>query len=137
MCIRDSQKTYQKPFQNEVRTHPKSMLKMRCFSTSIFWGLGLDFGASWASNLEPSWSFWPQNFSAVDFLKGFKIHVLLNHHLGGFLAQFWRLQGFILEPLRLDFTHFVNISERFLPSASSKTCFLKSTLPIKKWSPQA
>ena len=25
------------------------------FSTSIFSGLGLDFGASWASNLEPSW----------------------------------------------------------------------------------
>ena len=30
------QKTYQKPFQNEARTPPKSMLKMCCFSTSIF-----------------------------------------------------------------------------------------------------
>ena len=43
------QKTYQKPFQNEVRTLPKSMPTKLYFSTSIFWGFGLDFGASWAS----------------------------------------------------------------------------------------
>ena len=49
------QKTYQKPFQNDVRTLPKSMLKMCCFLTSIFSGFGLDFGESWASNLEQSW----------------------------------------------------------------------------------
>ena len=49
------QKTYQKPFQNEVRTLPKSMLKTCCFSTSIFSGFSLDFGASWASKMEPSW----------------------------------------------------------------------------------
>ena len=49
-------KTYQKPFQNEVRTLLKSMLKMCCFLTSIFSGSSLDFGASWASKLEPSWA---------------------------------------------------------------------------------
>ena len=49
------QKTYQKPFQNEVRTLKKSMPKTCCFLTSIFSRLGLDFGASWASNMEPSW----------------------------------------------------------------------------------
>ena len=49
------QKTYQKPFQNEVRTMKKSMPKTCCFLTSIFWGSGLDFGASWASKMEPSW----------------------------------------------------------------------------------
>ena len=43
------QKTYQKPFQNEVRTLPKSMPKTCCFSTSIFSGFGLNFGGSWAS----------------------------------------------------------------------------------------
>ena len=47
-------KTYQKPFQNEVRTLSKSMLQTCCFSTSIFERLGLDFGASWASKMEPS-----------------------------------------------------------------------------------
>ena len=48
------QKTYQKPFQNEVRTMKKSMSKTCCFLTSIFGGSGFDFGESWASNLEPS-----------------------------------------------------------------------------------
>ena len=56
------QKTYQKPFQNDVRTLPKSMSKTCCFLTSIFLGFSLDFGGSWASNLEPSSPFWPQNF---------------------------------------------------------------------------
>ena len=35
------QKTYQKPFQNEVRTLPKSMTKTCCFLTSIVSGLEL------------------------------------------------------------------------------------------------
>ena len=61
------QKTYQKPFQNEVRTMKKSMPKTCCFLTSIFWGSGLDFGASWASNLEPSWQFWPPDLKALAF----------------------------------------------------------------------
>ena len=43
------QKTYQKPFQNEVRTMKKSMSKTCWFLTSIFGGSGLDFGGSWAS----------------------------------------------------------------------------------------
>ena len=49
------QKTYQKPFQNDVWTLAKSMSKMCCFLTSFFSGFGLDFGASWASKMEPSW----------------------------------------------------------------------------------
>ena len=48
-------KTYQKPFQNEVRTLLKSMPKTCCFLTSFFSGSGLDFGKFWASKLEPSW----------------------------------------------------------------------------------
>ena len=52
------QKTYQKPFQNEVRTLLKSIAKTCCFSTSIFSGLGLDFQGSGASKLEPSWTSW-------------------------------------------------------------------------------
>ena len=55
------QKTYQKPFQNEVRTLQKSMPKTCCFLTSVFSGFGLDFGGSWASKMEPSWPFWPHN----------------------------------------------------------------------------
>ena len=48
------QKSYEKPFQNRVRTLPKSMPKTCCFLTLIFSGFGLDFGRSWAANLEPS-----------------------------------------------------------------------------------
>ena len=48
-------KAHQKPVQNDVRTLQKSMLKICRFSTAIFSGFGLDFGVSWASNLEPSW----------------------------------------------------------------------------------
>ena len=47
-------KTYPKPFQNDVRALPKSTSKMCCFLTSIFSGFRLDFGGSWASNLNPS-----------------------------------------------------------------------------------
>ena len=61
------QKTYQKPFQNEVRTMKKSMSKTCCFLTSIFWGSGLDFGASWASNLEPCWQFWLLDLKGLAF----------------------------------------------------------------------
>ncbi len=53
-------KIIKKPFQNEVRTLQKSMPKTCWFSTSIFWGFGLDLGGSWASKMEPSWPFWPQ-----------------------------------------------------------------------------
>ena len=49
------QKTYQKPFQDDVRTYQKTTSKTCCFFTSIFSGLGLDFGGSWSSKLEPSW----------------------------------------------------------------------------------
>ena len=48
-------KIIQKPFQNEVRTLQKSMPKTCWFSTSIFWGFGLDLGGSRASKMEPSW----------------------------------------------------------------------------------
>ena len=41
------QKINQKSFQNEVRTHPKSMPNTSRFSTSIFWGPGLDFDGFW------------------------------------------------------------------------------------------
>ena len=43
------QKTYRKPFQNDLRTLPKLMLKTCCFPTSVFQGFGFDFGASWVS----------------------------------------------------------------------------------------
>ena len=48
-------KTIQKPLKNHTRATPKSLLKTHCFLTSIFSPLGLDFGASWASKMEPSW----------------------------------------------------------------------------------
>ena len=44
--------------KNEIRYLQKSMLKTLCFSISIFSRFGVDFGFSWASKIEPSWSFW-------------------------------------------------------------------------------
>ena len=70
------QKTYQKPFQNQVRALPKSMPKTCCFLTSIFSGVGLDFGRSWGSKLEPSWQFWPQKFISAALLDLLKLKVL-------------------------------------------------------------
>ena len=55
-------KTSQKPLQNEARTLEKSMPKTCRFLTSIFLGVGLDFGGSWAPKLEPKSLFWPQKF---------------------------------------------------------------------------
>ena len=81
-------KTYQKPFQNDVRTLPKSMLKTCCFSTSIFSGFGLDFGASWASNLEPSWPFWPQNLIGRALWNDLNLNVFQKWRLRELWARF-------------------------------------------------
>ena len=51
-------KTIQKPLKNHAWATQKSISKTCCFLTSIFSRFGLDFGASWASKMEPSW---PQN----------------------------------------------------------------------------
>ena len=102
---------------------------MCCFSTSIFSVLGLDFGGSWISNLGPSWA---QNrfFGLLGSLLSFlELNVFSKLLLGGLKAQFWRLQGSILEPPKFDFNDFLDILGRFLPSKSSKTCLLKSTMP--------
>ena len=48
------QKTIQKPLENRARATQKSISKTCCFLTSIFSRFGLDFGASWASKMEPS-----------------------------------------------------------------------------------
>ena len=61
-------RTYQKTYQNDVRTLQKSMLKIYCFFTLIFLGFGLNFGSSWASNLEPSWQFCRQTVVIWAFL---------------------------------------------------------------------
>ena len=59
------QKTIQKPLKNHARATQKSISKTCCFLTSIFSGLGLEFGGSWASNLEPSWLLEPQKTSST------------------------------------------------------------------------
>ena len=69
------QKTIQKSFQIDVQTLTKSMSKMCCFSASIFSGFGLDFGASWTSNLEPSWPFWPPNIVGEQHFYLLKLNV--------------------------------------------------------------
>ena len=69
-------KNHPKTFENDVPTLPKSTLKMHWFSTSLFSGPGLDFGASWASNLEPSWAFWPQKIAVAALFNLLKLKVL-------------------------------------------------------------
>ena len=91
------QKTSQKPSQNEARTLPKSMPKTCCFLTSIFSGLGLDFGASWASKsaallaapgvLDPI-AFLLFRHTAFAFLGGAKV-VQRRGCVGGMLALCW------------------------------------------------
>ena len=85
-------KTSQKPFQNEVRDLQKSMLKTPCFSTSIFSRLGLDFGASLASKIEPSSPFWPQKTRNGAPFEPSSIKCLLK------MAS-WRPRASNLEPL--------------------------------------
>ena len=82
------QKTYQKPFQNQVRTMKKSISKTCCFLTSFFSGFGLDFGGSWASNLEPSWLLKPQNFSSAAHFYLLKLKVFKKWRPGGLQARF-------------------------------------------------
>ena len=95
------QKTYQKPFQNQVRTLSKSMPKTCCFLTSIFSGLGLDLGASWASKLEPSWLLKRKKITWGAPWSDLKLSVFKKWRLGGLRARFWRPRGSISEGLRL------------------------------------
>ena len=91
------EKTYQKPFQNEVRTLPKSMPKTCCFSTSFFSGFGLDFDGSWASKLEPSWLKIAIFFMGKPPLNDVKLSVFKKQRLGGLRARFWRPPASIWE----------------------------------------
>ena len=61
------QKTIQKPLKNHAWATQKSISKTCCFLTSIFSRFGLDFGASWAPNLEPCWPFWLLDLKALAF----------------------------------------------------------------------
>ena len=76
------------------------MPKTCCFLTSFFSGFGLDFGASWASNLEPSWLLWPQKTYEVAHFDVLKLNVFKNSVLegsgldfGGSRPRFQRVLG--------------------------------------------
>ena len=86
-CIFD-QKTYQKPFQNEVRTLQKSLPKICYFSTLIFLGLGLDFGSSGTSSWSQVGHFGLQNPRMVSSKSHLKLDVFRKWRLGGLWAQF-------------------------------------------------
>ena len=73
------------------------MPKTCCFLTSIFSGLGLEFGGSWASKLEPSWLLEPQKISWTAHFYLLKLSVFKKLRLGGLRARFWRPRGSILE----------------------------------------
>ena len=100
------QKTSQKPFQNEVRTLPKSMPKTCCFLTSIFSGFGSDFGGSWASKLEPSWLLKPLKTSWEAHFYLLKLKVFKKWRLGGLRARFRRPRGSIFDLLGRIFQDF-------------------------------
>ena len=79
------------------------MLKINCFSVSIFSCFGLDSGGFSRSNLEASWPLCPLktdpggHFDAVGCKNRRKLH------LGPPKTRFWRLPASILEGLGLDF----------------------------------
>ena len=62
-----------------------------------FFGFRLDFGGSWASNLEPSWLLEPQKISWTAHFYLLKLKVFKKWRLGGLLARFWKPPGSILE----------------------------------------
>ena len=66
------------------------MPKTCCFLTSIFSGFGLDFGGSWASNLEPSWLLRPGKTLEQAPLDPLKLNIFEKLPLGGLRARFWR-----------------------------------------------
>ena len=131
-----SLKTYQKPFQNEVRTIEKSMLKMCCFSTSNFSGFGLDLGASWASKMEPSWPFWPPDLRDLAPKNDLKLDVFKKWRLGGFQTRFWRPRGSILDSLGSIFSKilhcFFQVSPPRIPPAIYNAKNAKNAKKAKK-----
>ena len=95
MCVcrnikqqKNIEKTYQKPFQNEVRTLKQLMPKTCRFLTSILGDFGLNFGGSWTSNLEPSWLLEPQNFISVAHFYLLKLKVFKKWRPDGLQARF-------------------------------------------------
>ena len=97
-----------KPFQNEVQTLQKSMPKTCWFSTSIFWGFGLDLGGSWAAKLAQNgfqtWGCSLKILRCSDFVtllssRSFENSVLEGSKLdfGGPRARFWRVWKWFLD----------------------------------------
>ena len=93
-----TQKTCQKPTPDEARTVKKSMPKTCRFSTSIFSSFGLDFVASWASKLEPSWFLSPQKTLGSAHFYDLKLTGSIKYRLGGLLGRFSSVLASILEP---------------------------------------
>ena len=107
-------KTYEKPFQNDVRTLPKSMLKTSGLSTSIFSGLGFDLGRSWAlpsvswAPLGRSWAALGRSWAALGPVLGASLVLLgaswrsneapgsIFKAFGRLWEAFWKLPGLIL-----------------------------------------
>ena len=107
-------KTYEKPFQNDVRTLPKSMLKTSGLSTSIFAGLSFDLGWSWAlpsvswAPLGRSWAALGRSWAALGPVLGASLVLLgaswrsneapgsIFQAFGRLWEAFWKLPGLIL-----------------------------------------
>ena len=121
------QKTIQQPFQNEVRTLEKSVPKPSCFSTSIFEGLGLDFGASWASFLELIFPKWLPDLRDTTFFGPSQLRCPLKR-------ASWRALVSILEPPGLDFgasrPRFWSLQPAFDRSASEAFCWAPTTFEL-------
>ena len=95
------------------------------FLTSLFSGFGLDFGGSWASNLELSGPFWPQNLIAVALLSHLEFDVFEKWRLGGLRARFWSPPGWFLEGLVFLFSE---TSLAACPAPGPKLQFLQHEL---------
>ena len=68
----------------------------------VFLGFGLDFGRSWASNLEASWFLKPQKTSPAAHFYLLNLSVFKKFRLGGLRARFWKPPGSILERARFS-----------------------------------
>ena len=100
------------------------MPKIDCFSASIFGRFGLDFGASWASNLDPSWPLEPEkNYHARPISSKLKFKISS--------IKFWRAPGSIFEAPGLDFGGSGDEFFEILDFLAEKMQELISNLPLK------
>ena len=110
------------------------MPKTCWFSTSIFWGFGLDLGGSWASKMEPSWPKRPGKIVGTALLDPLKLKVFQKWRLGGLRARFWRPRTRFWRPRNSIWEGSGTIFSRFLARMPRKPRTPRTPAKTRPWS---